>query len=188
MGRDWLFEGNAYYVDTSHLASVIQYSLELEDRQTLEQVLELTEYGKRLAPMFQFRGNPPFEDVYLDHGMYVQALLGVDTAAAVAHFQSKIAAQEAAGEGDSSAAQALVGLLARLERYGEAIDIARVHLKGVNPMDLACPTLPQLCQMAGDYRKLRETARESGDLLSYAAGRIGECLAGGLRMGQSVQP
>src|SRR5262249_5107336 len=33
-GRDWLFEGNSYYVDTSHLTSVIRYSLDLNDRES----------------------------------------------------------------------------------------------------------------------------------------------------------
>lgn len=169
-GRDWLFEGNTYYVDTSHVASVIQYSPELEDRTMLEKAVELTEYGRRLAPMFQFRGNPPFEDIHVDHGYYLRALLGRDVDAAIAHFRAKIAAQEEAGEGDTSAAQALVNLLARLERYDLAIEISRAHLKGVNPLDLACPTAAQLCQLARDYPKLREVAMEREDLLSYAAG------------------
>lgn len=168
-GRDWLFEGNTYYVDTSHLASVIQYSPELEEREMLEKIVELTEYGKRLAPMFQFRGNPPFDDVYLDHGFYVRALLGEGIEEAIAHFRTKIAAQEEAGDGETSAAQALVTLLARLERYDLAIEICRAHLRDVSPIDLACPTAAQLCQLAKDYEKLREVSLERQDLLSYAA-------------------
>jgi hypothetical protein len=171
-GRDWLFEGNTYYVDTSHLASIIQFSPELEDRETLEQVLELTEYGKRLAPMFQFKGNPPFEDIYQDHGFYLRALLGEEVERTIAHFQAKIAAQQSAGEGDTSAAQALVMLLARRERYQEAVEVSLAHLRDINPLDLACPTAAQLCQMARDYDKLRDVARAQKDLLSYAAGVI----------------
>ena len=173
-GRDWLFEGNTYYVDTSHLASIIQFSPELEDREILAQVLELTEYGKRLAPMFHFRGNPPFEDVYEDHGAYLRALLGQEVDNAIAHFRKKIAAQEGGEDGDTSAAQALVGLLARLKRYGEAVEVSLAHLRDVNPIDLTCPTAAQLCQMARDYGKLREVARQQNDLLSYAAGVMQE--------------
>ncbi len=169
-GRDWLFEGNTYYVDTSHLASIIQFSPELEGREILEQVVELTEYGKRLSPMFHFKGNPPFEDLYQDHGVYLRALLGRDVDAAIAHFQAKIAAQETTGEGDTSAAQALVTLLTRLERSPEAIEVSLAHLREVNPLDLACPTAAQLCQMACNYNRLREVARGQKDLLSYAAG------------------
>jgi hypothetical protein len=173
-GRDWLFEGNTYYVDTSHLASIVQFSPELEDPEMLARVLELTEYGKRLAPMFQFRGNPPFEDVYQDHGAYLRALLGQDVENAIAHFREKITAQQGREDGDTSAAQALVGLLARLKRYEEAVDISLAHLREANPVDLACPTAAQLCQMARDYGKLRQVAREQKDLLSYAAGVIQE--------------
>src|SRR6266567_1258847 len=32
-GRDWLFEGHSYYVDTSHLISVVRFSLDLNDRE-----------------------------------------------------------------------------------------------------------------------------------------------------------
>ena len=34
-GRDWLFEGNSYYIDTSHVVSVLNYTPELRDREIL---------------------------------------------------------------------------------------------------------------------------------------------------------
>src|SRR5229473_3809864 len=40
-GRHWLFEGNSYYVDTSHLTSVIRFSLDLTDREILGLACEL---------------------------------------------------------------------------------------------------------------------------------------------------
>ena len=55
--RDWLFEGNSYYIDTSHVGSIVQYAVEWTDRETLEMAVELCAYGKRLAPMFQYKGN-----------------------------------------------------------------------------------------------------------------------------------
>jgi hypothetical protein len=45
--RDWLFGEYDYYVDTSHVLSVIQYAQEITDRETLSLVYELCEYGKR---------------------------------------------------------------------------------------------------------------------------------------------
>ena len=33
--RDWLFGEYSYYVDTSHLCSIIRYSLELDDPDSL---------------------------------------------------------------------------------------------------------------------------------------------------------
>jgi len=45
-------------------------------------------------------------------------------------------------------------------------------LDQVPPEQLACPTVLQLCQMAGDAALLQKMARERGDLLGFAAGLI----------------
>jgi hypothetical protein len=119
--------------------------------------LEMAEYGCRLSPMFHFRGDPPFEDVYLDHEVYLKALLGVDGDAAVEHFRGKIAA---AGE---AAAPVLIDLLVRFGRQEEAIRVSEEYL----------PTASlQLCQAAGDYSTLRRLARQRQDRLGFAAGVI----------------
>ena len=88
--RDWLFEDNNYYIDTSHVISIIQFSIESHDREILSLALELTDYGRRLSPMYQFRGNPPFQNVYEDYGMYLQALLDKNVDKAIAHFRDKV--------------------------------------------------------------------------------------------------
>jgi hypothetical protein len=170
-GRDWLFEGNNYYIDTSHVVSVVQFSLELTDREMLGLALELTEYGKRLGSLFQYRGEPPFENIYVDHGFYLRALLGEDVDEAIAHFQKKVTEGDA-NEAGSIAAQVLVGLLARLGRYREAIGVSLEHLGTYDSGQLACPSLLQLCQLAGDYGQLMKVAREQKDLLSFAAGAL----------------
>ena len=36
--------------------------------------------------------------------------------------------------------------------------------------DDECPSAVQLCEMAGDYRQLREVARKKGDFVGFAAG------------------
>jgi len=168
-GRDWLFEGNSYYLDTSHVVSVIQFSLELNDRETLALGLELTEYGSHLSSLFQYRGDPPFQNVYLDHGIYLRALLGEGVEEAIRHFRNKLTEGDPSARG-SEPAQVLVRLLARLERYAEAIEVSLEHLHPLDPTQLACPSVLQLCQLAGDYTQLMKLAREQGDLLSFAAG------------------
>ena len=162
-GRDWLFDGAGYYVENSHLASILQASPELEDRESLRLAVELADYGRRLAPMFHFQGAPPFEDLYLDHAVYLRALLGEDVDAAIAHFRKKLAAAV------SGAAEVLVSLLARVGRYEEAIAISVEHLRGAAN---GCPSAIQLCHMAGDFTRVREVAREQGELLAFAAGVI----------------
>jgi hypothetical protein len=167
-GRDWLFEGHSYYVDTSHLISVIRFSLDLNDRDTLGLAIELAEYGARLGSMFQERSDPPFENFYVDHGVYLRALRGDDVDGAVTHFRAKVEGYDMSETG-SGPAQMLVGLLARLERYSEAVDISLRYLAEVNPSELGCPTALQLCFLAGDFDRLRTLSRERGDLLNYVA-------------------
>ena len=170
-GRDWLFEGNSYYIDSTHVASVVQLSLEWNDRETLAVALELTDYGRCLSPLFQFRGEPPFQNLYVDHAVYLRALLGEEVEGAIAHFRNKIAESDSKQVG-SSHAQVLVRLLARLERYSEAIEVSLEHLRDIPRDQLACPSVHQLCQLAQDFGQLRKLAREQGDLLSFAAATL----------------
>jgi hypothetical protein len=169
-GRDWLFEGNAYYIDTSHVASVVQLSPNLEDPETLRLILGLTEYGRRLAPMYQFPGQPPFENVYDDYGAYIKTVLGIEPDEGIEHFRRKVAT--ASPERTPDAAMALVNLLARLERYDEAIEVSIEHLADFDARDLSCPPVLHLCQMAGDMTRLQLIARQKGDLLSFAAAAL----------------
>jgi hypothetical protein len=167
VGRDWLFEDNCYYIDTSHVVSVMQYSLELSHPETLELALQLAEYGSHLGPMFQQTGNPPFER-FEDYAFYLKALLGRERETAIAHFRTKVLKSDPSEVG-TAPAQVLVTLLARLERYGEAIAISLSHLSGVDPSQLACPSVQQLCQVGKDFAKLREISREQGDPIGFAA-------------------
>jgi hypothetical protein len=167
-GRDWLFEGYSYYVDTSHLISVLRYSLDLNDAETLGLAIELAEYGAHLGAMFQERSDPPFENFYADHRAYLRALRGEDVDGAIAHFRAKVEGYDP-NETGTAPAQILVGMLARLDRYKEAIDISLRYLTDVRPSDLACPSAVQLCFLAGDFDRLKTLARERGDLLSYVA-------------------
>lgn len=170
-GRDWLFGDMDYYVDTSHLISVIRFALDLHDDESLRLGLELCDYGAHLSAQFKYRVEPPFDNVYKDHAMYLRALLGDDVDSAIAHFRQKILdnTPEQAG---TAPAQVLVALLSRLGRYREAIEIFRQHLSHVPPDQLACLSILQLCQMSGDAEMLRDIAREHGDLLGFTAGLI----------------
>jgi len=170
-GRDWLFGEYDYYVDTSHLVSVLRFSLDLTDCETLGLAVELAEYGKHLSTMFQFRGDPPFEDGYDGHALYLRALIGENVDDAIAHFKTKIATSNPDDVG-TAPAQTLVTLLSRLERYPEAIAVSLEHLRETDPNQLICPSVFQLCQMSGDYDRLRSLARERGDLLHFAAAAL----------------
>jgi hypothetical protein len=170
-GREWLFGDMDYYVDTSHLIAVIRFALDLHDPEGLRLGLEFCDYGAHLSAQFKYRAEPPFDDVYADHAMYLHALLGEDADGAIAHFRKKILDNDPAVTG-TAPAQVLVALLVRLRRYREAIEILEEHLSQVLPEQLACPSVLQLCQMAGDSALLRKVARERGDLLGFTAGLL----------------
>ena len=170
-GRDWLFDDNSYYIDTSHVVSIIQFSIESDDREILSLALELTDYGRCLSPMYQFRGNPPFQHVYEDYGIYLSALMGKDPDQAIVHFRKKLEEAEPS-EIDSGTAQVLVGLLARLARYHEAIEVSLRYLRHLDSSQLICLSVPQLCQLAEDYALLMKFSREQRDLLAFTAGAL----------------
>jgi len=168
-GRDWLFGEFSSYIDPSHVVSVLQYSPEITDPETLRQLHELCEYGKRLSANFQFPGRPPFENPFVDYDHFVQALRGIDVDEHIAHFREQVVAVESAGNWP---AQILVNLLVRLDRYREALEISLEYLPGANASEIACPTAQQLCELAGDFERLAELARERGDVLTYVAAHL----------------
>jgi hypothetical protein len=170
-GRPWLFEGTSSYVDSTHLTTLLRFSPELEDAESLRMAAEMAEYGRCLAPMFHFRGDPPFEDTYADHAVYLRALLGEDVDGAIGHFQKKVI-DSVAISGDTTPAEVLIELLVRLGRYAEAIQASLEFFQNSSATPLSCPSAIQLCQMAGDYRRLRELALERGDLLAFTAAVI----------------
>jgi hypothetical protein len=88
--------------------------------------------------------------------------------AGVAHFRAKAAA------GNSVSAEVFIDLLLRLGRPADALEAALEF----TPQS---PAAPQLCQMAGDFRRLGKIAQERGDLLGFAAAVIqrGESCAEG---------
>ncbi len=176
-GRDWLFENNAQHTDSSHIAPVLAFSAELDDKETLRLAVEIADYASRLGAMFQYSDDPPFERVYEDRGIYLRALLGEDVDRAVKHFDEKAAGSDPDRDG-SRPAEVLVELLIRLERYDDAIRAFRRYLIDVAPEGLSCPSLLQLCQMAGDFEQLKQVAKQQSDPLSYMAALIQEGVRG----------
>ena len=170
-GRDWLFGDLDYYVDTAHLTAIIPLALDFTDPEAIQLAIELCDYGAHLSPKFHYHSDPPFEDFYRDHAIYLQALAGCNPDAAVAHFRHKAEASDAVTAG-TGPAQVLVLLLTRLKRYEDAIQVSLEHLSDQNPNELGCPTIPQLCQLAGDYDSLRQLARRRGDMLNFTIAAI----------------
>jgi hypothetical protein len=170
-GRDWLFGEWDYYVDTSHLLSIVPYCVEVTEKAVLETFAELCEYGRRLSPQFQSAGVPPFEDQCVAYGHYVQALLGNDVERHLDYFQRKVAEADPEAAGDAPG-RALVKLLVSLNRHEEALQVLLDNVFEDAPYGAPVPSALSLCYQAKDFARMKELARNRGDLLSYAASSI----------------
>lgn len=168
--RDWLFGEYDYYVDTSHLISVLRYSTETNDSAVLAKAVELAEYGQHLAAMFNNPGEPPFDDIYRDHEIYLHALLGENVEAAAQHFLRKIDQLDFEVTG-SYPVQVVVRMLCRFGRFSQAADLFEKHLTDVDPMYLTCPSLTDLVRLAKDWDRLQSLARRRNDLLTWLSAR-----------------
>ena len=167
--RPWLFSDDGYHIDISHLAAVVRMSLLVPDRDVMTLAVDLTEYGRRLSPRLVFDGPPPFEKIFEDHGIYLRALLGQDTGAAIDHFRGKLVAGNDEDTDACVPAQTLVNLLLHAGQVDDAIDVAAEHLAGIPDAALGCPGVAQLCLRAGQAQRLARLARDQGDLVTYTA-------------------
>jgi hypothetical protein len=167
-GRHWLFENNAQHTDSSHIVSVLRLACDLEDRETLKLAVDIADYGTHLGPMFQYEEEPPFDRAYEDRAIYLRALLGEDVDRAARHFEEKAERFDPQDYG-TRAGETLVNLLVRLGRHREAITAYQRYVSGANAQELSCPSLLELCQMAGDFDQLKQIAKEQADPLSYMA-------------------
>jgi len=168
-GNQWLFLDDAYHIDISHLTATVRLAPMLTDPETLTLAAGLCEYGRRLSERHKYEGEPPFEKTFDDHAAYLGALLGRDVDRALTHFRQKLETPDPDRPEGSLPAQVLVGLLVRLGRLDEAIELAAESLAGLPESTLICPGVAQLCQRAGQPDRLAAIARHQGDLVNFAA-------------------
>lgn len=170
-GHDELFEGNAYHIDTSHLAAVVRFARLLDDPDELQLGLELSEYGCHLADMFQLPDMHPFDDFYKAHVHYFGALVGAaaDVERSLEFFRAKADESTAEGGPDPSAAREVyLDLLVRLERGGQAIhEAVRLYPEGI-PSEMA-GMLVRVAAETGEDSDLIEYARQRQDLLTFGS-------------------
>jgi len=171
-GRDWIFEENNYHIDVSHLSSVVRFARALEaDDAEMQKVIELCEYGSRLAEQFQYAGDPPFQNYYPAHLHFFKALSGKNTDEALAHFKNELE-QEPDEQDKQLIAYVLVDLMKRIDRMDEAFELAETYLQTLE--DPNGFSFSEMCRKAGRLDTLRKVAREKGDLVGYAAALIAE--------------
>jgi hypothetical protein len=168
-GRPYLFANDAYHIDTSHLSSVVQMSLELLRGEELKMARGLCAYGEKLSSQFRQEADPPFERTYADYKILLDITDGVDVDKGLKHFRDKIDPEVA--QGNTFPAEVYVNLLLRLNRKPEAIEIAKKYLSGES-RPMSCPGVYELCREAKDYEGLAEAARKRADGINFLAAKI----------------
>lgn len=170
--RDWLFGEYSYHIDTTHLASTVRCSRIIENKDVLELALDLTEYGRRLAKQFQYKGEEPFLDIYPSNALFLGALLGRDVEAAVNYFKEK-AETLSVDEHGSLPIETYVQLLDRTGRYREAIDALIRYGEQGDRARQVIPLLQDLGGKLGDYTPVMDFCRRHGELLGFATALAG---------------
>ncbi len=169
--RDWLFGEFAYHVDTTHLASVMRCARVLDERRYVELARDMTEYGRRLSPQFQYRSEEPFADTYPAHALWFDALLGRRVEEALAYFRRK-AEELSVDQHGPLPRETWIDLLVRVGRPAEALEEALRLLPDSGPSIGVAPSVWELGQMAGDFGPIMDYYRRSGNLLGYATGLL----------------
>ncbi len=171
-GRPYLFAGDIFHVDVSHLGAAVQMSINLPLCEEVHMARELCEYGKRLSKQFLYRSEPPFDDMYNDYGIYLSVLTGENVEEGLAHFRKKIEDNPPEEYGTFSA-EVLVNLLLRLDRPEEALEVARTYLTDAQDRPLTCPNIVELCERTKNFQTLAEVSQEKDNQVHYLAGLIG---------------
>jgi hypothetical protein len=164
--RDWLFGEHVYHIDTTHLASTVRFARMLDDQETLELALDMTEYGRRLHEQFQYPQEEPFVDLYPASAIYLNAMLGRQLDECKAYFAERAQQVDAAEHGNMTR-EVYVDLLHRLGDHSAAVQASfDLDLAGTQSLGVA-PSLLELCEAAGDYKPLMEFSRNHDNLLAY---------------------
>ena len=164
-----LFDEGAYHIDTSHLSSVAQFSLELDAYPERKLARELCAYGEKLSDSFKFASDPPFERTYADYKILLDVLDGENVEAGLKHFRDKI--EPNVEQGSTFPAEVYVNMLLKIGRKEEALAVAKKYLAGEN-RQLSCPGVYELCQQSGDFAGLAAAAQKRSDGVNFLAGLI----------------
>ncbi len=171
-GREWLFEGGNYHTDVSHLNAVVRFARAMDDQcPELPLALELAEYGRQLDEPLQYAAEPPFDEFYEGHVRYFRVLLGMNPDQALAWFRKRLADEQDPRD-KQMAAYVLVDLLRRVGRLDDAVRFAAEYLSELD--DPQGFSFPALCHQAGAWDTLAETAKQRGDLVTWASARLGK--------------
>ena len=165
--RPWLFAGDGFQVDPSHLAAAVRLGRMTTSRDGLEQALELCRYGQRISPSLIGSGETPFDDLFPAHGEYFAAALGRNVEHALAYFRERLPSETANREAGRPVAEVLVDLLCRNQRWPEALKSSLDWLAGCAGNAGIVPSALEIAKRSDQLNKLAEWYRQRGNLLMY---------------------
>lgn len=169
--RQWLFDGNRYHVDTTHLASVVRFSRILTDEDQVRLAIDLTEYGRRLSSQFQYENEEPFADLYPSSQLYLQAVLNENVTESLEFFEKKARECDAYNEG-YMAIETYIELLSRTGNQAKAIETLIELMPDATPKIGIAPTILELSVQQSDFDRFTDFCREKNDVLGFVTGLL----------------
>lgn len=169
--RPALLRDGTYHLDTTHLASTVRFARVLDNPEQLKLALDLTQYGRRLHPQFQYPGEEPFLDLYPSSLAFFRALLGEQVDAGIRYFTQKADSVDRSQYGNI-ASEVLIDLLSRVGRHEAALQEFAKRLPADARLMGIAPSMLELSQRLGSFSKMRELCVQRNDLLGYTAALI----------------
>ncbi len=169
-GRDWLTAGGNHHIDTTHLASATRIGQIVDKPDELRMLFEFTQYGQKLDGDFHYEGEPPFEQTYVDFGIFYRALATREAQAiddAVQHFSKKTKKVDRTQFG-AIAFECLVDFLFRVGKHQQAIDVYTEQLYGSDDLTGLAPHIFELAQTASQLATTAQFFEDKDDLLGYS--------------------
>ena len=172
--RDWMFSAGGHHMDVTHLASAVRIGRFCTDSQAIQRCHELCQYGAKLSEDFQFESQVPFENTYLDHGIYFETLLGNNLEAGLEHFRVKAFSEPLETVG-TAPLETYVDLLTRVGKNQDAIRVSIKHLSNNEQLMGIAPRVFDIAKSAEDHQVLMKHFRDQDDLLGFSICTLHAC-------------
>ena len=168
---DWLVREGGHHADATHLASVIRIARQTTLNEDLVKALSLAEYGCRLSEDFQFASDPPFEQIYEDHRIWYQAMVGIDVDAAIDHFSDK--ADQSMGQYcETNVVEALVDLQIRTNNRDAAVESTTKRIiSQIEPGELPAAAF-EIAESTSQYEGLAKAFQQKGNFAGFAFAKL----------------
>ncbi len=170
-GRDWLFEGGAYHIDTSHLGATVRMARVVSERRLVALAKQLAHYGKHLPDDLQYARATPFESGFEAYELFFAAQLGERVDEAVDYFTTQADENDVETTG-LAATETLIVLLDRLGRPGDALRVLADRIPQQASLSPFAPTALALAERSGDWSHYDELVARNDDPVAFVLGRL----------------